>query len=170
MSLLLMAHGPEQIGPAVEIVKTDQDIMYDKADESDRGKKIKWTNSSFTDNGDGTVTDKLTGLIWLKTADCDGKKMWAEAISYCKELEDGDCGLSDGSSPGDWRLPYVEELHRLQNLLGSGHPFINMRSDLYWSGTKYEGDTYYACSMIMCHGAVFRGIKADGCYYVWPVR
>ena len=33
-------------------------------------KGVAWPNPRFTDNGDGTVTDNLTGLIWLKHASC----------------------------------------------------------------------------------------------------
>ena len=80
-----------------------------------------WTGVRFTDNGDGTVTDNLTTLIWLKDASCsdlpgtdaDGKGTWSEALSAARNLENGTCGLSDGSSERDWRLPNVNELHSL---------------------------------------------------------
>jgi len=35
----------------------------------------------FTDNGDGTVTDNLTGLIWLINANCFGEQTWTQARS-----------------------------------------------------------------------------------------
>ena len=39
---------------------------------------------SLTDNGDGTVTDNITGLEWQKT---DGGEMtWENAGSYCENL------------------------------------------------------------------------------------
>ena len=34
-----------------------------------------WTGVRFTDNGDGTVTDNLTALIWLKNANCFGAEL-----------------------------------------------------------------------------------------------
>ena len=38
-------------------------------------KGVAWPNPRFTDNGNGTVTDNLTGLIWLKNANCFGKEL-----------------------------------------------------------------------------------------------
>ena len=70
----------------------------------------------FTDNGDGTVTDNLTGLIWLKDADCFGSRNWTNALSDANTLADGSCGLTDGSVAGDWRLPNVRELQSLIDL------------------------------------------------------
>jgi hypothetical protein len=55
------------------------------------------------------VTDNLTNLIWLKNANCDGQKDWNEAETWAANLASGTCGLSDGSSAGDWRLPTKTE-------------------------------------------------------------
>lgn len=71
----------------------------------------------FVDNGDGTVRDTNTGLIWLKDADCleltDGERHnyteWPEAKMAVAALASGTCGLRDGSKAGDWRLPKIEE-------------------------------------------------------------
>ena len=35
---------------------------------------IEWPAPRFTDNGDGTVTDSLTGLMWLKDGGCLKKR------------------------------------------------------------------------------------------------
>jgi hypothetical protein len=61
----------------------------------------------YVDCGNGTVTDTVTGLIWLKQWDCLGTADWAAGSAAAAGLKDGDCagGLTDGSSPGDWRLP-----------------------------------------------------------------
>ena len=72
-------------------------------------------NPYFPDNGDGTVSDNLTGLIWLKNANCFGQKDWATAMSDADNLSNGTCGLTDGSSAGDWRLPNRVELTSLVN-------------------------------------------------------
>src|SRR5262245_54288763 len=63
----------------------------------------------YVDCGNGTVTDTVTGLIWLKDADCFGVKMYAEANQAAAQLADGQCRLTDGSQPGDWRLPTFGE-------------------------------------------------------------
>jgi hypothetical protein len=57
----------------------------------------------------GTVTDTVTGLIWLQQADCLPNAQWDAANQAAAGLKDGDCGLTDGSSPGDWRLPTKDE-------------------------------------------------------------
>lgn len=62
-----------------------------------------------TDCGDGTVSDNETGLLWLKSANCFGESDWESAKAKAAALSTGNCGLRDGSSPGDWRLPTVEE-------------------------------------------------------------
>ena len=48
---------------------------------------------------------------------CFGARTWADAISDGNGLADGSCGLTDGSSPGNWRLPNVKEI---QNLVDYG--------------------------------------------------
>jgi hypothetical protein len=63
----------------------------------------------YVDCGNGTVTDTVTGLIWLKLADCLPEADWKTALQAAASLKAGDCGLTDGSSPGDWRLPTKAE-------------------------------------------------------------
>jgi hypothetical protein len=60
--------------------------------------------NSFTDNGDGTVTDAATGLMWLQDDSGTGMS-WGEALDWAEELE------SAGYS--DWRLPDAKELQSL---------------------------------------------------------
>jgi hypothetical protein len=68
-------------------------------------------NTRFTDNGNGTVTDKRTGLRWLKNANAAGVTFtWDDATAAVNNLKDGVAGLSDGSRAGDWHLPTKEEL------------------------------------------------------------
>lgn len=70
---------------------------------------MDWATPRFMDNGDGTVTDILTGLVWLMDANCFGPRNWTEALSDANDLSAGTCGLTDGSVPTDWRLPNVKE-------------------------------------------------------------
>ena len=64
----------------------------------------------FTDNGDGTVYDERTGLLWLKNANCYAEQNWDPAMLSAAGLNSGECGLTDGSVEGDWRLPTRAEL------------------------------------------------------------
>jgi hypothetical protein len=61
----------------------------------------------YADCGNGTVTDSLTGLIWLKDANCAalGVAGFAAGNTAGAALHSGQCGLTDGSAAGDWRLP-----------------------------------------------------------------
>jgi len=80
----------------------------------------------FVDNGNGTVTDKLTGLIWLKNANCFGTKTWQQALDSANNLANGQCSLTDGSTVGQWRLPNVKELQSLINF-GFFNPALSNR-------------------------------------------
>jgi hypothetical protein len=129
----------------------------------------------FADNGDGTVTDNLTGLIWLQNANCFGLRDWTNALSDANTLADPACGLTDGSVAGDWRLPNLRELQSLidyQNntpALPSGHPFSGVQSGFYWSSTAFVNGPDRAWSVYLSYGGVDHFDKA-GTYYVWPVR
>jgi len=129
----------------------------------------------YTDKGDGTIRDNLTGLIWLKNANCFGAKTWTEALAACGKLAEGDCGLADSSSVGDWRLPTVKELQSLIDFgsydpaLPKGHPFTEVQSSAYWSATEYANEDNYAWHVYTYFGGVTTNIKS-GHYYVWPVR
>src|SRR6184192_2151660 len=63
----------------------------------------------YADCGNGTVTDSVTGLIWLKDPNCLMSATWDDAKKKVASLKNGDCMLSDGSAPGDWRLPTNKE-------------------------------------------------------------
>ena len=134
-----------------------------------------WTGARFTDNGDGTVRDNLTGLIWLKNANCFGGLNWDPALMAANGLADGSCGLSDGSSAGDWRLPNVNELHSLIDLsqnnpaLPAGHPFTGVSVD-YWSSTSNAAFASNAWSVDLINGGVIDDPKSDEAFNVWPVR
>lgn len=104
----------------------------------------------FIDNQDGTVTDRLTGLIWLKHTHCFGMMDWDAALLAAKRLKHGDCGpdkalvLSDGSSAGDWRLPTMSELctlidfSRRDPALPIGHVFSAFPAGYHWSATTLD--------------------------------
>ncbi|MBF0527132.1 MAG: DUF1566 domain-containing protein [Deltaproteobacteria bacterium] len=131
-------------------------------------------NSRFTDNGNGTVTDQKTGLIWLKNADCFGQLKWKAAVTACRNLADGQCGLTDGSKAGDWRLPTVEELKQLVNddhgrFSKPGEPFTGVQLDVYWSSTTFAGYPNFAGIVSMHAGNDNFNGKAVN-VYVWPVR
>lgn len=120
------------------------------------------------DNDDGTVTDTRTGLIGLKNANCLGAKTWEEAMSETENLADGSCGLTDGSSAGEWRLPTKEELQILIEWRKSG-VFSGVQSVNYWSGSDLPNNSGLAWHVHLHHGYI-NGSSKTGHLYVWPVR
>ena len=63
---------------------------------------------SYVDNGDGTITDLNTGLMWMQDA---GEKMtYTEALSYAEDFTFSDYA--------DWRLPTIKELYSLMDFSG----------------------------------------------------
>jgi hypothetical protein len=129
----------------------------------------------FTNNGDGTVTDNLTGLIWLQWVNCIGTRTFTNALSEANTLADGSCGLTDGSVAGDWRLPNVRELYSLIDYghalptLPSGHPFSGAQSVTYWSSTSDPIGPSSAMVVFFGSGIVV-DIAKGNFYDVWPVR
>jgi len=145
---------------------------------------VFWPNPRFVDNGDGTVRDNLTNLVWLQDANCFGERSWATALADANGLAAGYCGLVDGSQAGDWRLPSVNELQSLvdyeyyspalSNAAGTGQwtegdAFSGVQSDTYWSSSSYASYPDGAWGVSLYRGSVFSGSKT-GSYYVWPVR
>jgi hypothetical protein len=61
----------------------------------------------YVDCGNGTVTDTVTGLIWLKNANCFSIINHSAANQAAAGLAAGQCGLTDGSSAGDERVDDV---------------------------------------------------------------
>jgi hypothetical protein len=136
---------------------------------------MAWPSPRFTDNSNGTVTDNLTGLIWLKNASAIGRHSPGSALTKCATLNSGEAGLSDGSVEGDWRLPNIREMQSLVDYgrynpaLPLGHPFTGVLSDAYWSSSEYADVMVGTWFVFMQDGYVARGNKT-GVYYVWPVR
>lgn len=71
-------------------------------------KGVPWPSPRFTNNLNGTVTDNLTGLIWLQNANKWGAVTWDTARNNCNTLAADGFTLTDGSVAGDWRLPNVK--------------------------------------------------------------
>jgi hypothetical protein len=161
---------------SVELPRTGQTTSYAAGDDGDLQRGIAWPSPRFTDNGDGTVTDALTGLIWLQNADCFGGRTWPQALSNANSLASGACGLSDDSIAGAWRLPNLNELESLLNaeeqdtgswLIGQG--FVNVQDIYYWSSTTYAYDAGKAWQVGMTIGYAKSNVKSDT-RRVWPVR
>lgn len=143
----------------------------------------------FVNCGNGTVTDTVTGVIWLFNADCFGRLSYAAANDAAATLGDGQCGLTDGSRPGDWRLATREEWEALVDpacpmprLVGNGRncsaarccfpdsPWADgVRESQYWSSTSSHVLAAFAWGAFLDFGTVGRSGK-PGFNHAWPVR
>jgi hypothetical protein len=104
-----------------------------------RGRK---SSNDLVDNGDGTVTDKDTGLMWQQESaprpDPYYDHSWRMALSYCEKLT-----LAGYT---DWRLPTIKELRSIV-VLDTHYPFINhlyfpnTANATYWSSTTSSVST-----------------------------
>ena len=123
-------------GPA-PVPRTGLTVSYGDRDDGELQKGVEWPDPRFTDNLDGTVTDNLTGLIWLQDANRIADLPFVEALVACNNLADDGADLTDGSVAGAWRLPNIWEFGSLWDYgeigpaLPVGHPFINAGADPY---------------------------------------
>jgi hypothetical protein len=106
---------------------------------------------SYTDNGDGTVSDNVTGLMWTQTVDRngDGKIDTADKLTLGKAVES--VGSVSVGGYTDWRLPTIKELYSLIDFNGVDPiiegtdtsdltPFIDTRTFGYGYGDTTAGD------------------------------
>ncbi len=80
--------------------------------------QVDGTPMSYTDNGDGTVTDNVTGLMWVKSPDLngDGKITAEDKLSYEDALAFAESYQLAGHD--DWRIPTIKEMYSLMNFDG----------------------------------------------------
>ena len=106
--------------------------------------------SRFSDNGDGTITDKVTGLMWQKGE--NARMNWYDALNACQKME--------LAGYADWRLPNIKELNTILNLTYQDgwwyyktfFPADGLQPPLlhYFSSTSYEKT--YAWVTNFCFG------------------
>jgi hypothetical protein len=123
--------------------------------------------SHFIDNGDGTVTDTRTGLMWSKATLCDDEIDHAKAGEVCVAL-----ALAGHT---DWRLPTVEELflladrNKVSPAIDTG-AFPDTKSDWYWSSTVHASDSSYAWIVGFSNGLASLYRRDDSYAFVRAVR
>lgn len=180
--------------PTAQVRKTGQiqrsPVSDLPGDDGSLQKGVSWPSPRFLDNGDGTFTDILTGLIWMRDPECGylnaenfetGERpgnTWRDALLVVATLAEGVCGLTDGSVAGDWRLPNVLELGSIvdysrrapavpnPNPFGRG-PFAQ---GSYWTSTAYFGDYFYDAFVINFNVGESFLLNSETVSYVLAVR
>jgi len=158
-------------GASINCIGTGQDAEFQAG--------VAWPNPRFSDLGNGTVTDNLTGLIWLQDSECFGWKQWASALSEVDSLNSG-ARTCAGYAPGthtDWRLANVREMLSLWDFgrkdpaLPEFHPFLNVQTPgtSYWTSTSLDPSAASAWISKTYTGSTFPDTK-DINWKLWPVR
>lgn len=104
----------------------------------------------FIDNGDGTVTDQITNLMWVKNgwrSEFKDATTWWDAIKRTRRLK--------LAGHDDWRLPTIDEWLTILDpnqqfpALVEPNPFRNMITHVpYWSNTEYSYGLDFSCNTV----------------------
>ncbi|MCB2200460.1 DUF1566 domain-containing protein [bacterium] len=114
------------------------------ADEDFYGQDGQFTGNqpSYLDNGDGTISDLVTGLMWVQ--DRGEKISWDDAIAGASSC---DVGGYD-----DWRMPTIKELYSLILFTGymgtsieTSQPFIDTDYFGFEYGDENQGERFIDC-------------------------
>jgi len=85
---------------------------------------------AYKDDGDGTITDLNTGLMWVQAR--GSKVTFTDAVAGASKCRVG--GYTD------WRMPTIKELYSLINFNGGFH--LTVAASTPYLDTKYFGFTY----------------------------
>lgn len=127
-----------------------------------RGNK-EYGKNNFIDNGDGTISDLSTGLMWQKTDDGNSRN-WEDSLLYAENLE--------VANYTDWRLPNAKELQSIVDYNRSpqttNSPAINPLFEtteilypdnssghypFFWTGTTHlDGANPYSSAVYIAFG------------------
>lgn len=123
---------------------------------------------AFTDNGDGTITDHTTGLMWKK--DESGELNFKDALAYCRDLRLG--------GYDDWRLPNIREIATLIDLNHTDGTWFHKEFfpdvktaplGFYWSSSTYASTFGWGVNFQFGYDGYYAD-KINGKYPFRPVR
>ena len=162
--------------------KTGQTVSETRLDDGDLQLGISWPTPRFTDNEDGTLTDNLTGLMWIKDAFCANNFIsgaatanWGKSVSFANTLNDHSLVTpcrEYTANYEDWHTPNINELSSLvragleNNTSISEWLFmpedqsaafidIGIVSNPIWSSTTDAGNTNNAWQINLQTGEIF---------------
>ncbi len=164
------------------VIRTGQTVGLRFGDDATFQAGAYWPVPRWLDQGDGTVKDELTGLIWSKEADTPGPaecvpseaKTWNKALRYVQCLN-----TTGWLGRHDWRLPNRKELRTLINygaadnvdwLTGEGMDKVQKAS--YWSSTTDAARISSAWALDLRLGTLTSQQKSGlaNRLFIWPVR
>lgn len=125
------------------------------------------TTQKFTHNGDQTVTDHNTMLMWQQVASTE-PMTWESALTHCENLT-----LANYE---DWRLPNIKEIRSISNDETLSNPSVSItyftlaQSSPYWSSTTLANNTTQAWFVDFQYGLVSHQEKSTSSGYLLCVR
>ncbi len=129
-------------------------------------------NDRFTDNGDGTITDKEQKVIWVKDATAlkgfENTMTWQDVKEKCENLSFA--GYNSG-----WRMPTVEELRSIVDYARhdpawNTDVFAGKHDNWYWTRTECSWNKDAAWCVCSYYGGVLSSFGKGNRHYVRPVR
>lgn len=159
------------------------EIAFPKGGQSYFGQDAHYLGNApkYRDNGDGTISDLVTGLMWQKSP--GAKQSLANAMKSVTTCRTG--------GYGDWRLPTIKELYSLILFTGtdpdphssdtrSQTPFINTNYFSFSYGNEKKGEriidsqygssTKYVSTTMRADATVFGVNFADGRIKGYPIE
>ncbi len=191
-SLVVASNDPEQAltpalvfgsGIPINLPRTGQSTPVSTGDDADIHAGFEWSSSRFLNNGNSTISDGLTGLIWSQEGNTAGPsactpgvaKTWSVALTFVQCLN---TNLYLGFD--DWRLPNISELESLVNAgeasqvaWWSALGFTSLHASTIWSSTSSATAAGYAWAMDAGAGALNGAVRPQAtgaASWVWPVR
>jgi hypothetical protein len=121
---------------------------------------LLYAGGQFIDDGNGTVRDVRTGLVWqkcsagLRSPECSGEfeqMKWDDAMQYCAALS---------LAGKKWRLPGIDELKTIVDVSRhepaiDSEAFPNTKASNYWSSSHLVSNTSFACHILFLNGDVY---------------
>jgi hypothetical protein len=186
-----LVRGGSSAGPHGQRLRTGQTICYSGTGAGmlcggtgQDGELQSGLARAYVDNGDGTITDINTGLMWEKLSDDgsihdkDDQYTWTDAFSVKVAALNGGGGFAGHT---DWRLPNVNELQSLTNY-GVQNPAVDAafntscspsctvsmcsctQPDFYWSASTLTPFPTSAWIEFFFNGAVGPCAKTEDNY------
>jgi len=134
---------------------------------------------TYSDNGDGTVTDSTTGLVWMRCSigqDWDGMTCTGTAQTFTFDEANAlvGTGMVTFAGKSDWRLPNIRELQTIVdrsivNPAIDKATFPNTIASFFWSSSANSSSSEQAWYVYFYHGHADYDFKS-GSYQVRLVR
>ncbi|MBW2617675.1 MAG: DUF1566 domain-containing protein [Deltaproteobacteria bacterium] len=192
--VLVMLLSTSLMAATVYLPKTGQTTCYDAngsvidcagtGQDGDTQTGMSWPDPRFTDNGNGAMTDNLTGLMWTQSGEVAGAgqfKTWQQALDFVAGMN---AGTNANYGYTDWRLPNIVEIMSLSNKGVSSltdwlseQGFTNVYPFKNWTSTTLAGSPDNPYFNFTANAYIFN-VASDHAWvsektasaYLWPVR